>query len=153
MDPEIARNIVGFIARLARRRYGLVPDDCEDLAQEVLIAFWKKFPKQEPSLPWAARAMHLTYLQSLRAESRRTRREAEFVRRRAASQRDEVAAQDLRLDLLTALGRLVGRDPLPAGDDYGANLREIARQSGIPVGTLYRRLWEGRKRSGEPPKR
>ena len=147
MDQTQADRIRRYVRRTAWFRYKLSAEIADDISQDILVLVWKLFPDALPPERWISRATHLKCLMMFRAESRRRRREQEFARRRALlAPSGSGARRERRLDLKLALESFVGAS---LGDDFdpgGRSLAELAKSCGLPAGTLYRRIWDFRRR-------
>src|SRR5258708_6374175 len=151
MDKAQADRILRIVRRVAWVHHRVQTADADDLGQAILVLVWKLFGDRDPPALWVTRATHLQCLRLFRSETRRRRREAEFVRRqRLASGVDELSRAQ-RMDLKLAVENLVGQ-PLDLGSEISAvTLAELAATYGIPRGTLYRRAWDLRQSGLSPP--
>lgn len=135
------------LMRAAARLAGNEPD-AEDLVQDALLAGWRFFDRFRPGTSFAA-WIHTILRNTFYNRVRRRRLEPA-----AMSTEDLAASAPTRLDLDPAESsaqRALENVPEPfrqvvAMADLGDyKYREIARELGIPVGTVMSRLFRGRR--------
>jgi RNA polymerase sigma-70 factor (ECF subfamily) len=147
VDVEELFEQADWILRLARRLVG-DPAAAEDVAQQTMLAVLRGAPEIRRGLrPWIARVATNAALRRRRAEQRRALHE------RAAARRDPVVPSASELaEARDTLSVMVGElselaEPLRSVVTmrYLRELSstEIARQLGIPAGTVRWRLQEG----------
>jgi hypothetical protein len=141
-----ADRIRRIVLRTAWLRHRVGAALADDIAQDVLVLAWRTFSTQPPPERWILRTTHLRCLMLFRAETRRRRREQEYARREAARGGDAGLRRDRALDLRRALEELVGGPLRPQFDSSRHSLSELSLQHRIPIGTLYRRIWQRRQR-------
>ena len=118
----------------------------EEVAQEVLLAFYRRFGADFPERPgpWLYRAAAHGALNELRGEGRRRVREERDARlwdRGAPDPGDLVATREEIAELRRSLTRLKqGEATLLALRYSGFSYNEIAQTMGLPVGQIGTRL-------------
>lgn len=120
--------------------FGVAPQDCEDVLQEVFLALWRKRFQVENHEAWLLRALQVECLRYLRRKGRR-RDDAvdeptlEFL---AGPDGFSEAGFDLRQDLRMLIGRLPARHQalLYLRYELGLTPEETARQLGYQVSSL-----------------
>ncbi|MBK7072110.1 MAG: carboxypeptidase regulatory-like domain-containing protein [Myxococcales bacterium] len=148
IDPAQLLADAAWLRRLAARVAGA--DDADDVAQDALIAAWRKAPEARASLrPWLAKVVRDGGRMLRRGRARRGAREAAgavAVEPRGA----DVLLAEARLHqaLVTAVLALDEpyRHTILARFVEGQAAREIARRDGVPVGTVRWRQAEGVRR-------
>lgn len=106
---------------------------------------WRTFSREPPPERWILRTTHLRCLMLFRAETRRRGREQEYARREAA-RASGAGRIERALDLRRVLEEIIGNPLGPGFDASGHSLAELSLRHRIPVGTIYRRIWERRHR-------
>lgn len=155
-DPAAWRELEDRYAELIRgfaRRRGLQPSDCDDIAQEVLLALTRNMPGFEYD---PARGRFRGYLKTiaLRAISRKLRQKRGLaaqaaVEEAAADALDDPAAEEhweaewrqhhLRLAMKSVRAE-TGEQDMAAFDAYvgeGRDADEVARALGVSVDVVY----------------
>jgi RNA polymerase sigma-70 factor, ECF subfamily len=117
-------------------------DDAHDLVQEVLVRAWKHWPKvsgYDDPQAWARRVLH--NLAVSRWRKHRVRRSTPLPPLPDVAEPDSA-----RLDLVNALRRLPldQQRALILHDVQGLSVVEIAREIGVPEGTVRSWLSRGR---------
>lgn len=134
--------VLDYATRIARARFRMSEQEAEDVAQEVLIAWWHKYQLAPPPPGWLYGTILHQCQMLLRAAVRRRGREAEYGRRREQySQTDP----DLLLDAGAVLEKALGVKGLDRARISGEPLAALAARCNLPVGTLYRRLNQWRR--------
>lgn len=134
----------GWVRRLAARLVA-DPDTAEDLAQETLVAAWRRPPAPgTPARPWLARVLRNFARQRARSEDARARRERHSAR--GADTPDDLLE---RAELAQRLARIV----LELDEPYrttvlrrffdGWSAEQIARAEGTNASTVRTRLERG----------
>jgi predicted RNA polymerase sigma factor len=135
-----------YVRQTAKYRFGFEDSTAEDLAQEVLIAVWKRFSDRLPPRPWVVRATRFECLRRLRTRGRRKKREAEYVRAQLARRESETTKGQDHLRLIAFLQRcLPGVISDERIEGSSGRLSKLAQEYQMPAGTLYRRVWEARR--------
>ncbi len=136
----------------ALRRLGVRTDDAEDLAHEVFLNVYRRFPDYDPDRPLRPWLFGFAFrIASDHRRLARHRREIAGVERAIADPRaqadDELASNEERSLLLRALDEidLDRRAVLVLHEWDGETIPEVARALGIPVNTAYTRLRLGRE--------
>jgi RNA polymerase sigma-70 factor (ECF subfamily) len=140
---QVFRREYADVVRVARRVLGSAPE-AEDVAQEVFIAFSRAEVPVGQARGWLLTAAAHTALNSLRSESRRSRRESvAAVPERLPDAAEEALARTERARVRAALGRLPQSQGLVLVLRHsGMSYQEIAAAVGMPasgVGTTLRR--------------
>lgn len=118
----------------------------EEVAQEVFLAFYRRFGEAWPEHPaaWLCRAAAHTALNAVRGEGRRRAREDREGRSAAAPAADPgelLAAREEARALRGALGRLREEQATLLALRYsGFSYNEIAQVTGTPIGQIGTRL-------------
>ena len=151
LDPAALASHAGWLRALAR---GLVHDDAlaDDLVQDTWVAALRHPPDADrPLRPWLVHVLRNAARFRWRGEARRAAREhAAMVSGEAAAPSSEALLE--RLQAQRALARLVAeldepfRAAVLACYAEGATPSELARQLGVPAGTVRWRLQEARSR-------
>ncbi len=135
------------VVRIAQRVLG-EGSQAEDAAQEVFLAFYRRFEGALPERPgpWLYAAASHVALNALRAERRRDRREREHAQGAGSAPADparELLAREAAQELRTALARLRPQSAQILALRYaGLRYQEISETLGVPldqVGTRLRR--------------
>jgi RNA polymerase sigma-70 factor (ECF subfamily) len=130
----------------------------DDLAQETFIRAWDRltsFRGRGAFTSWLLSIAHNTFLQSARKSGRERRLKAEFEQRREAGEVGGLSSPPVDEGDLLDLPRLL--EPLSAeersvivlGYGYGYSHAEIARVTGMPVGTVKSHVRRGKLRIRE----
>ena len=138
--PDILRRCTAFLPN---------PLDAEEACQDTLLAVSRRISGFE------GRAKFSTWLYQVTTNAcldtyRRLKRRASVVGiqtpEQASHEHTSVVA-GTRVDLLDALEKLDPKfsEPVVLRDVYGLDYTEIARQIGVPEGTIKSRIHEGRK--------
>ncbi len=129
------------------RRSGMAPADAENLLQDVFLVVWRKAALFEPKLA-SARTWIFTLVRNRRIDlARAAQREQRLV---AEYARSDAGAESYEVDLLAqAFGARIGamltelpveqREVLLKCYVEGKSQREIAIESGLPIGTVKSR--------------
>jgi len=133
------------VVRIAQQITHSLPRS-EEVAQDVFLAFHRRFPDELPERPgaWLHRSCARAALNDVRSERRRRSREEREARLGTVPAPDpgEVAAarEEVRA-VREALGRLkAGQAELLALRYGGLSYNEIAQATGVPVGQIGTRL-------------
>jgi RNA polymerase sigma factor (sigma-70 family) len=133
------------VVRIAQRVLG-EGSQAEDAAQEVFLAFYRRFAEKLPERPgpWLYAAASHVALNALRGERRRDRRERAHVQDAATAAEDpagELLAREAAKELRSALARLKPQSAQVLALRYaGLRYQEISETIGIPVGQVGTRL-------------
>jgi RNA polymerase sigma-70 factor (ECF subfamily) len=130
----------------------------DDLAQETFIRAWDRlssFRGRGAFTSWLLSIAHNTFLQSTRKSGRERRLMVEFERRLEEGEAGGLASPTIAEGDLLDLPRLL--EPLSAeeravivlGYGYGYSHGEIARVTGMPVGTVKSHIRRGKLRIRE----
>ncbi|MFT3693441.1 MAG: sigma-70 family RNA polymerase sigma factor [Kofleriaceae bacterium] len=125
-------------------------DDADDLIQESWIAAWQRQPDTErPLRAWLTKVIRDVAGMKRRSTQRRALREARSDELPTSATPEELLHQmrlhRLLVDLVLELDEPY-RSTIVAHFVEGRTLAEIARSSGIPAGTVRKRLWEALSR-------
>lgn|SRR5262245_41044827 len=146
LQERVDRNLEelrAYSERIARHRFGLDPQAAEDTSQDVILAAWRKLGDQEIHPGWVAQATRFECLKRLRGRVRRIQRETEYGR---LFETVESPRTEQREVVLSVLEGLLGHLPSDLLDRSGGSLVGVARTCGVPPGTLYRRIWQARRK-------
>ncbi len=125
------------------------PLDAQEACQDTLFAVSRRigsFEGRAKFSTWLYQVATNASLDTYRKLKRRGSQLGSEVEERAAPERTSVVA-GTRVDLFEALEQLDPRfgEPVVMRDVFGLDYGEIARQLGIPEGTVKSRIHEGRK--------
>ena len=119
----------------------------EDVFQDTCAVMWTKFAEFQPGTDFASWGCRIGYFEVLKYRERRKRAlpfvSEEFLATIAAAQDSKAAEED---DWLLALSqcidklRLQDREIIMRRYSTDCTIKELARQLGIPVNTLYKAL-------------
>jgi RNA polymerase sigma factor (sigma-70 family) len=150
IEPAQLLADAAWLRRLAVRLAG--PDDADDVAQDALVAAWRKAPAAGASLrPWLAKVVRDGGRMLRRGRARRAARETVVAVADSAESRGAdalLAEARLHQALVTAVLALDEpyRHTILARFVEGLAASEIARRDGVPVGTVRWRQAEGVRR-------
>lgn len=158
-DPlaEVLDRYAGRSLALARR---IVGNDAlaEDVVQEALLAYWRKPSAYDPARgafgPWLLALVHHKAVDTVRRESSQQRIAAAAVRVAVLQPASAPDTADLAADrsaagsLRSAVTALppAQRDAILLAYWGGLTQREIAQQTGTPLGTVKTRMLAGMRR-------
>jgi RNA polymerase sigma-70 factor (ECF subfamily) len=138
-----------YVHRALLRR-GVPPGDAEDLAQDVFLILWRRWPELDhgrPLRPWLSGVV-------VKVAQQYRKREGRFVPAGLVDREDRLRASDDQLGgararalVLRSLAKLPEkqRTLVIKHDLEGQPMRELAAQLGVPLFTAYTRLRSGRK--------
>lgn len=147
VDALVAAHL-GWIGRAAAR-YCADPADAADLAGDTVLKLLESRGRYDPRRafkPWALAVMRNTYITGYNR-----RRCVEFTRLDRCRDRpggigaDQLAAVRLALSALRACARMSVNVECVALYAKGYSCAEIAERTGIPVGTVRSRIFNGRR--------
>ncbi|MEO8706405.1 MAG: sigma-70 family RNA polymerase sigma factor [Kofleriaceae bacterium] len=142
-------DLTAEMAWIRRLAHALVNDaaTADDVAQDAWLAAAGKAPEDRPLRPWLARVVLNVVRMRARSASRRTSYERQVAAGEAVEGADAIIAR-------VETQRLVAGEVLALAEPYrstlllhyfeGLSSAEIGRRSGIPDGTVRRRLKEAR---------
>ncbi len=149
---EVARDHGQFLFTVAYRLTGNV-DEARDLVQEALLRVRRGLATYEPgSLEgWLARIVTNVFLDDMRAKKRRPVQalpeNPDLVVPPSVAADDAADAAGLSTEIQAAIAALPEefRVPVVLCDIADQSYEEIARATGVPIGTVRSRLHRGRK--------
>lgn len=148
IDPEPLLVDLAWLRRLAARVAG--SDDADDLAQDALVAAWRKAPEARASLrPWLGKVVRDGARMLRRSGARRAAREAAVAATGDPRGADALLAEArLHQALVTAVLALDEpyRHTILARFVEGLAAVDLARRDGVPAGTVRWRQAEGLRR-------
>lgn len=148
IDPAQLLADAAWLRRLAARLAG--PDDADDVAQDALVAAWRKAPEARASLrPWLSKVVRDGARMVRRGRARRDAREAAAAAGEDARRADDLLAEaELHQALVAAVLALDEpyRRTILARFVDGQPAHAVAQAEGIPASTVRWRQLEGLRR-------